>query len=150
MKTFLKKILGINSQKPIVYICMHKGVTGIVCASDFRSEVARMRKVIKEKGGWVKNKWPVRPNVYPVFLFSNNKISKWDLIIGTVDELHEILKNYAGGVEFRDFCLPDLNTHGTKPSGYYNLLDKVIREENPERINWSLDQVKDYLSSKKA
>ena len=119
----------------LVYICSRNGVTGVVRANDFDDEVRRMRK-----HGRVS---PVRPQVYPVFIFSDKTPSKEDMRCGTLDDMEGFLKKCS--VEYRDFQLPPLNKGELMPSGYLGLFEKVGYTPASKYRVYSFRDIEEYL-----
>ncbi len=141
LKKLIQKFWDKYPNKPLVYVCTHNGVTGAVCADDFDTEIRRMRKNFK-KNGWENAVWPIRPQVYPIFLFSDKNVSERSFRVGSLKQLSELLKDCA--VEFRDFELPPLNAPGSTPYGYYGQFEQVGRENTRHRV-WTLEQAETCL-----
>ncbi|GEM_PF-1658119 len=130
----------------LLYVCSHNGVTGVVRAEDFDDEVRRMRREF-EKSGWPKDPlgWelrPVRPQVFPVFLFSDKNPSDRSFRVGTLAEMRQALDGYC--VEERSFELPPINAPGMIRSGYYGHWESVGRENTRHRA-WTLEQARRYF-----
>ena len=111
-------------EEPLVYMCSHNGVTGIVRAEDFDDEVRKMRRQFRNEKRKLTRE--VRPQVNPVFLFSDNN-SRWvqSFRVGMIKELKEILDGCS--VEQRVFDLPLLRAPGSTFYGY-NGATQEIRE----------------------
>lgn len=136
---FLWKLWNRYPTQSLIYVSLDNGVVGAVCAEDYDREVYRMRKEFS----W--NRWPtvpVRPQVYPVFLFSNKNPGNRSFRVGTEEDLTRIIRGCA--VEFRDFELPPLNAPGYTPLGYFGAREE-IDSENARRRKWTLDQAREYL-----
>ena len=147
LKRLFRKVWDAYPRKPLLYICSHNGVTGVVRAEDFDDEVRRMRRSLKR--GWptrgVSNvPWPVRPQVYPVFLFSDKNPRKRSFRVGTLDEMWEAFDLCGCVVEERSFELPPLNAPGHTPFGYFGMMVEIGRENARHRV-WSLKQARTYF-----
>ncbi len=150
MKLF-RRLWDIYPKEPLVYICTHNGVTGVVGAEAYDDEIRRMRRQFKKKG-WPSDRlgrelWslcPVRPQVYPIFLFSDkNPSPSRSFRVGTMFEMAGILKGCR--VEERTFELPPLNAPGSTRFGYYDSWEEIGRENTRHR-RWTLDQARMYLN----
>lgn len=139
LKRLFRKLWDVYPNEPLVYICSHNGVTGAVRAEDFDDEVRRMRGFFRKKG---KPSGVVRPQVYPVFLFSDKTPSSRSFRVGTLDDLKLILESCA--VEHRTFELPPLNAPGMTPYGYFGVMEEIGRENTRHRL-WSRAQAHNYL-----
>jgi len=130
---------------PLVYVCSHNGVTGVVRADDFDDEVQRMRRLFKRYGSpWsgADSYKAVRPQVYPVFLFSDKVQLEPSFRVGSLDDLQLILWDCA--VEERSFELPPMKAPGSIPNGYYGELQKIGSEGCRHRW-WGFKQACAYL-----
>jgi len=144
--SFLRNWIRAYPKQPLIYVCTHNGVTGVVRAEDFDNEILRMRRE------FTKNMWPVeplgweirpvRPQVYPVFLFSDKNPQR-SFRVGTLAEMTGILKGCC--VEERNFELPPLNAPGMAKLGYYGSWEEVGRENTRHRV-WTLKQAHTHLS----
>ncbi len=135
----LRKFWDRYPKIPLIYICSRNGVTGAVRADDFDDEVRSMRK------SFVRLNWPirtVRPQVYPVFLFSDKSLPERNYRVAPLIGLKEISKYCV--VEFRDFELPPITAKGFTPHGYFGELEMMGREGTRHRI-WTLRQAAAYL-----
>ena len=139
LKRLFRKYWDRYPKGPFVYVCSHNGVVGAVRAEDYDDEVRRMRKEFQKKRFL---RHPVRPQVYPVFLFSNKNVGERSFRVGTENKLNEILMDCV--VEFRDFELPPLNAPGSTPFGYEGMFEQVGRENTRHRV-WSDEQANTYL-----
>lgn len=122
--------------RALIYVCNNNGVIGAVRAEDYDKEIRRMRKE------FAMNRWPtvpVRPQVYPVFLFSNNE-SKTCMTCGNEENLKNILINCA--VEFRDFVIPPING-GPVDLDYFGGYENVAFDS--KFPSWSIVTARKYL-----
>ncbi len=143
LKKLFRRIWDAYPKEPLVYLCSHNGVTGVVRAEDFDDEVRRMRRLfvvhIRCKG---EPQRMVRPQVYPVFLFSDKTPSSRSFRVGTLDDLKQVLKNCV--IEPRIFEVPPMNIPGFTPFGYLGMMEEVGRENSRLHI-WTLEQARAYL-----
>ncbi len=114
LKKLIKWFWDMYPRQPLVYICTHNGVTGAVSAQDFDDEIRSMRRMFKQHG-WPKE--PVRPRVWPVFLFSDKTPGKINFRVGTMAEMKDMLTHCV--MEYRDFELPPLNGPAVISMDYY-------------------------------
>ena len=126
---------------PHVYICSHNGVTGVVSAAAYEREVAEMRAQFDLGRKFLPDR-PLRPQVYPVFLFSNRAPSARSFRVGGIYELWQVLEGCF--VEERAFELPPLNAPGHTPYGYCGSYEEVGRENTRHR-KWTLADAWTYL-----
>jgi hypothetical protein len=94
---------------PLLYVCSHNGVTGVVRAEDFDKEVRKARAIFNkshwpDRGSWYWDIRPIRPQVHPVFLFTNHKDKNDSVVVGDLELMAEILKGCR--LEERSFELP--------------------------------------------
>lgn len=139
LKRLFRKVWDAYPKEPLVYVSSHNGVTGVVRAEDFDDEVRWMRKLFRKNG---KPQGAVRPQVYPVFLFSDKNPSSRSFRVGTLDDLKQALEGCA--LEQRTFELPPLNAPGFTPYGYFGMMEEIGRENTRHRV-WSLEQVRTYF-----
>jgi len=138
LKRLFRRIWDAYPKEPLVYVCSHNGVTGVVRAVDFDDEVRRMRRLFRREG---RPQDAVRPQVNPVFLFSDKtSLSRSFFRVGTLDDLKQILEGCA--VEQRTFELPSLNAKALTTFG----LMKKIGFKNPRNYICTLEQAQTYLS----
>lgn len=97
-------------QCPLVYVCCHNGVTGVVRADDLDDEIRRVRSQefdhkyglgFKEHGhrAWLLN-------YRQVFLFSDMNMPEISNCVGTLSQMRQMLNGCF--VEHRDFRLPPI------------------------------------------
>ena len=130
LKKLFRKLWDAYPKEPLVYVSSHNGVTGVVRAEDFDDEVRRMRKLFRRDGG--RPAEAVRPQVYPVFLFSDKTPPNRSFRVGTLADLKRLLEGCL--VEQRVFELPPLNAPGCTPYGYYGMMEEIGREGTRHRL----------------
>lgn len=102
---------------PLLYVCSHNGVVGVVRAEDFDSEVRSARTTFNkqkhwpDRGSWYWDIRPIRPQVHPVFLFTNHKDRNENVVVGDLEFMAEILKGCR--LEERSFELPHYKSGDT-------------------------------------
>jgi len=147
LKKWFRRLWDKFPSQPLLYVCSHNGVTGVVRAEDFDDEVRLMRQEFE------KNKWPdyclrdwevrpVRPQVWPIFLFSDKDPGSRSFRVGTLKELYKILEGCR--IEERSFELPPLNAPGMARAGYHGGWNEIGRE-NSRHVKWSLNQAETYF-----
>lgn len=103
---------------PLVYICSRNGVTGVVRAEDFDTEVHRFRKLFAKHNDWPQV--PIRPMVFPIFLFGPHKSNiKRDFRTGDLTQLADLLADCVA--EERSFLVPDAYHQDMIPLCYPNV-----------------------------
>lgn len=130
LKRLFRKLWDAYPKEPLVYVSSHNGVTGVVRAEDFDDEVRCMRRLFRREGGMLAGS--VRPQVYPVFLFSDKTPSSRSFQVGTLADLKRLLEGCH--VEQRVFELPPLNAPGFTPYGYYGMMEEIGREGTRHRL----------------
>lgn len=133
-------------EEPLVYVCSHNGVTGVVRADDFDNEVRRMRKFFRQKRGFHRpvRRWPyspIRPQVYPISLFSDMTPTKRNLLTGTLGDLRKMLEECVA--EERSFYVPPLSAPGWPPNSYLGRVGDAA--PNAQYRKWTSRQAKEYL-----
>ena len=139
LKKLFRKLWDAYPKEALFYVSSHNGVTGVVRAEDFDDEVRRMRKLFRKNG---RPQGAVRPQVYPVLLFSDKTPSSRSFRVGSLDDLKQLLEGCA--VEQRTFELPPLNAPGFTPYGYFGMMEEIGREGTRHRV-WTLEQARNFF-----
>jgi len=133
---------------PLLYVCSHNGVTGVVRAEDYDREIRRMRRWERKhapKAG--KKSKPFRPQVYPVFLFSDKLCPERNLRVGSIDVFRFIACERCV-LEERSFFLPPLAAGELIPRGY-DPIDgwEQTGREGCRATSFTFEQARTYLTS---
>jgi hypothetical protein len=142
LKSLLRRFWDLYPQRPLIYVCSHNGVTGAVRAEDYDDEIRSMRKVFKKKG-WPQS--PVRPRVYPVFLFSDANPPKQNFRTGTLADLKRIIDGLVCAVEYREFELPPLRGPGFTSHDYFGASFVSFSNLGYAHRAWTVEQAEKHL-----
>lgn len=115
MRRFHLLFRAYPKDRPLVYVCSCNGVTGVVTAESFDTEVHRFRQNFGKHKDWPQV--PIRPIVFPLFLFGLTKPNaKRDFRTGDLDDLNDLLRHCA--VEERSFLVPAAYAEDWIPLNY--------------------------------
>jgi hypothetical protein len=130
---------------PLVYMCEHNGVTGLVNARHYDDWVRQYRKE-RYQSEWM-GVVPIAPSevlrpslpLHQVFLFTDKNVPEKNNRVGTLEQMKCLLAGFA--VEYRDFQLPPIRV-GDKVK-YVNGAEETVKEENRK-----LEMVHMWLSAR--
>lgn len=118
MLMIFRRLIDAYPSVPLLYVCSREGVTGIVRAMDF-DDVVRWQRRLYQYGKCNKVALPYRPQVFPLFLFSDKPTHK-TFRFGTMEEMGLLVKDCD--METRDFFIPFLRNR--ENHGWYGIMDQ--------------------------
>ena len=147
---FFERFSRYPKDRPLLYRCEDKsiGVVALVRAEDFDAEVRRMR-LFFEREGYPSYITAVRPQVFPVFLFSSKEVAPSNFLTGNMYEAICMIQGCA--VEARDFFIPPIqvppNGREFIPTSYRSdiIHSEEIGREGSRVRSYTLDEAVAYL-----
>lgn len=132
---------GYPKNRPMVYVCSHNGVTGVIRADVFDDVVLAKRLELNKWDGW-KNLAPFRPRFHyrQIFLFTDMNKPEVHQVVGSLDALNGLIISCAA--EYRDFELPPIKA-GVVIEGQQYIGGSTTIQTAP-----TLAAVQEYLTSR--